>query len=204
MTNHQTNDVNNVNRVEQTGYNVVEFIEEFLEDKSSNIQSEDTSDTSLRRPSSREFEGLHQIARAMVSWIERFAPTAPDAQKSRDRRSMTILAKRIYNERVRRHKFFPDGLFGEPAWDILLDLFVAEGENELRAIKEVCMASHAPDATALRHIAQLAALGMVKHSLDRTDLRRKFLKLTPEGRTSVESYLKHMPILGDEASQMAD
>ncbi|MGM3253246.1 hypothetical protein ACS22W_25800, partial [Escherichia coli] len=39
------------------------------------------------------------------------------------------LARRTYADRRRRDKLFQPGLFGEPAWDILLDLFISAKEG---------------------------------------------------------------------------
>ena len=40
-------------------------------------------------------------------------------------------AREIYAARRRRHKYLPADLFGEPTWDILLDLYVAAREAGL-------------------------------------------------------------------------
>lgn len=99
------------------------------------------------------------------------------------------IARAIYAERAQRAAVFPAGLFGEPAWDILLDLFVASRENELRSVKEVCIASHAADATALRYVEQLIAAGLVLRTRDTRDNRRKFLSLSPDGYRRMTRYL---------------
>ncbi|WP_246027268.1 hypothetical protein [Novosphingobium umbonatum] len=49
----------------------------------------------------------------------------------RARQDLGDLALRTYRERRRRNEIFADDtLFGEPAWDILLDLFVAGEKNK--------------------------------------------------------------------------
>ena len=109
------------------------------------------------------------------------------------------LARALYLERARRAAFFPDGLFGEPSWDILLDLFVASRDNELRSVKEVCIASHAPDATALRHVDTLIEAGLVVRTRDTRDNRRKFLSLSPEGYRRMSRYLAAAAAEGESA-----
>ena len=81
-------------------------------------------------------------------------------------------------------------MFGEPAWDILLDLFAALHLCELRSVKEVCLAANVPEATALRHIDGLIAQGLVSRRRDRTDNRRKFLTITPDGNRRMLDYLR--------------
>jgi DNA-binding MarR family transcriptional regulator len=99
------------------------------------------------------------------------------------------IAQAMYRERGQRASYFPDGLFAEPSWDILLDLFVASRENALRSVKEVCIASHAADATALRHVETLIAAGLVVRTRDTRDNRRKFLALSPEGYRRMSRFL---------------
>ena len=112
------------------------------------------------------------------------------------------LARSLYLERARRAQFLPGGLLGEPSWDILLDLYVGSRENELRSVKEVCIASHCADATALRYIEQLIAAGLVVRTRDTRDNRRKFLSLSAEGYRRMTRYLT--AIAGVEADPGAE
>lgn len=150
---------------------------------------------------SRKVEGLQMLTKALLTLVENISAGIgvkfPGWRKPRNR-----LAEHIYKERQRRDRFFPSDLFGEPAWDILLDLFVASRANQPRSIKEVCISSRVPDATALRYIGQLAAHGLVERRPDKTDQRRKFLRLTPAGHRHMLDYLDSMPPLGDDAAEM--
>ena len=137
---------------------------------------------------------LRTLARAMLAITDDSEPlTRPD----NERRQLGKLAAALHRERGRRAEFFGDGLFGEPAWDILLDLFAAARAQEVRSIKSVCLSSHVPEATALRYIDLLAAQGLVERKLDRTDRRRKYLSLTPLGERKMRDFLASMPPLGD-------
>jgi DNA-binding MarR family transcriptional regulator len=152
----------------------------------------------------RQVEGLRTLTRALLSLVDNIsASSGSSGRRSRSRRSSGVLAQRIYRERRRRERFFPSGLFGEPTWDILLDLFVAGEGNRHRAIKEVCLNSHVPDATALRYIEQLVEHRLVERHPDKTDNRRKFLRLTPKGARCMVGYLETMPRLGDDAEEIA-
>ena len=134
---------------------------------------------------------LEAMARALIELARDLetagAPPAPFLVQRGP--NLGRLARSLYLERARRAAFFPAGLFGEPSWDILLDLFVASRDNELRSVKEVCIASHAPDATALRYIDQLVASGLVLRTRDTRDNRRKFLSLSPEGYRRMNRFL---------------
>lgn len=133
---------------------------------------------------------LEAMARALLELARDLE--APDARPTflvQRGPNLGRIARTMYRERARRAAFFPSPLFGEPAWDILLDLFVASRENELRSVKEVCIASHAPDATALRYVEQLIGAGLVVRTRDTRDNRRKFLALSPEGYRRMSRYL---------------
>lgn len=144
---------------------------------------------------------VRTLARAMLALTGQGEP--PNGLNGAgDRRQWGKLASSIYHERTRRSDFFPAELFGEPSWDILLDLFRAAKANELRSIKSVCLSSRVPEATALRYIAQLAAHGLVERRPDKTDARRKFLSLTPLGMGAMQDYLSSMPPLGDTGEDL--
>jgi DNA-binding MarR family transcriptional regulator len=146
---------------------------------------------------------LRTLARAMLSLTDRSSAQAgaPPAA-SGDRRQWGLLARSLHRERARRASFLPAELFGEPAWDILLDLTYAAKANELRSIKAACLSSQAPEATALRYIDQLVRFGLVERIDDKTDRRRKFLRLTGLGERSMRDYLISMPPIGDHGEDL--
>ena len=49
-------------------------------------------------------------------------------------------------QRRERTRHLPEGYFGEPAWDILLDLFVAEAGAKTIPIGSACVAGGVPRA----------------------------------------------------------
>ncbi|MCT2400175.1 winged helix DNA-binding protein [Novosphingobium mangrovi (ex Huang et al. 2023)] len=84
-----------------------------------------------------------------------------------------------YNMRRQREKIFEDcQLFGEPTWDILLDLFIAELKNTRMQTTSVCIGAQVPQTTALRWIALLEREGLVHRYKDRNDSRRVYIQLT--------------------------
>ena len=134
---------------------------------------------------SRKVRLIAQALRTMARELDRADEPAP-AGVGR----AAIVAGALHRDRLQRARYFPPGLFGEPAWDILLDLFAALHGCELRSVKEVCLAANVPEATALRHIDGLIAQGLVTRRRDRTDNRRKFLTMTPEGNRRMLDYLR--------------
>lgn len=147
-----------------------------------------SAQTSYRDAEPSRVRQIAQALLAMARELDRGEEPAP-ARPARGSRA-AIVAGSLHRDRLQRARYFPPGLFGEPAWDILLDLFAALHGCELRSVKEVCLAANVPEATALRHIEGLIAQGLVTCRRDRTDNRRKFLTMTPEGNRRVLDYLR--------------
>ena len=100
-----------------------------------------------------------------------------------------LAAQRLYAERKARSEFFPSAMFGEAAWDVLLDLYVAEKRNQLVCITSACVASNAPATTALRWIGMLEEQGLATRFADACDGRRNFLRISERGYALMTAYL---------------
>lgn len=87
-----------------------------------------------------------------------------------------------------RAKFMPGKLFREPAWDILLELYAAELDNQRMSITRLNRRSGIPATTVLRSLAALEAAGLVRRSEDPTDLRRVFVSLTLAGDEAMNAF----------------
>lgn len=111
------------------------------------------------------------------------APADPAARLDR--------ARRIYRVRRRRTDLFGANgdLFAEPAWDLLLDLYIAGTDGRAVSVSSACIAAGVPATTGLRWIGRLDARGLVARTPDPTDARREFLALTPAGRAAMEAVL---------------
>lgn len=97
----------------------------------------------------------------------------------------------IYERRRARSRHFPDpDLFGEPAWDILLDLFIHQARHEKTTVKSACIGSGVPSTTALRWLKLLERDKLLSISDDPTDQRRRLVALTPLGFDSMTHYLE--------------
>ncbi|MCW1429932.1 winged helix DNA-binding protein [Novosphingobium sp. JCM 18896] len=98
-------------------------------------------------------------------------------------------AHRVYGARRVRDAVFADAtLFGEPAWDMLLDLLAAQGSKKRISVTSACLASNVPLTTALRWITVLEGKGLVEREEDEMDARRTFLKLTRKARGLLRTY----------------
>jgi DNA-binding transcriptional ArsR family regulator len=99
------------------------------------------------------------------------------------------LARMLYAERRRRDRSFPADIFGEPSWDILLDLFVARGEGRRVPTTSACIGAHVPPTTALRWLRLLEGHGLVEREEDERDGRRTFVRLSAKGMDLVGKFL---------------
>ncbi|MFM6932196.1 MAG: MarR family transcriptional regulator [Novosphingobium sp.] len=89
-------------------------------------------------------------------------------------------AREIYSVRRLRSKHLPH-MFGEPTWDLMLDLYIAFLEGRKVTTKSACIGADCPTATALRKIVDLEAAGMIYRVDDFHDKRLKWIALSKEG-----------------------
>lgn len=86
-----------------------------------------------------------------------------------------IARKAVADRRRRAEIPGTDDLFGEPAWDILLSLFIAGCEGRRLSVAAVCSTAGAPESTALRWITILEKRRMI---IRESAPGRAFLKLS--------------------------
>lgn len=98
-------------------------------------------------------------------------------------------AKKIHASRRRRFKIFGKSMFGEPAWDMLIILYMNEAMGPRLAISRLGDLADTPPTTALRWIEYLEQQGLVQREPHPTDRRSVFVELTEKGRSSMEQYL---------------
>lgn len=115
--------------------------------------------------------------------------TAPAPAAGQDHPVWVELARQTYEDRRRRTKIFQsEELFGEPAWDILLDLFIAAKERRRVSVTSACIGSAVPSTTALRWISILERQGLLTREADPGDARRVYVRLSPPGYEAMLKY----------------
>lgn len=80
-------------------------------------------------------------------------------------------------------------LFADPAWFMLLDLFVRQNTGLQTSVSSACHASFSPVTTALRHIAILTDRNIIQRRYDVVDQRRVFLELTDKTNAEIQRIL---------------
>jgi hypothetical protein len=110
----------------------------------------------------------------------------------RNAANLAVRAKVEYERRRRRKEYIPAALLGEPAWDMLLDLFMQYAGGAKVSTTSLCIASDSASSTALRHIAQLEEVGLVTRSPSVHDRRITFVELTEQGVLAVGAWLEEV------------
>ena len=87
-------------------------------------------------------------------------------------------AEAIYVGRRMRDSLFPDGLFGEPAWDILLAVFLAHSQGKDADASEVLLECNVPKSTGMRVVALLIERGLIVNQTDDEEPNRVALSTT--------------------------
>ena len=102
---------------------------------------------------------------------------------------LAVIATSIYRSRRRRLAYFEETLFGEPAWDMLLDLFVNKALGRRISTTSLCLAADVPQATGLRYIDLLEAKGLVRRLSALDDRRVTLVDLTQLGYKQMRRYV---------------
>lgn len=102
----------------------------------------------------------------------------------------------VIRARRLRNRFFPEELFADPAWDMLLDLLQAEISHLRVPVSSLCIAAAVPATTALRWLKTLVSQGLFLRRADPHDGRRVFVELAPETSQALRRYFAELgPIL---------
>lgn len=116
---------------------------------------------------------------------------SPDQLAERRQTNINLgdTAKKLYRARRSRGKLFEESLFGEPAWDIMLDLFINGERGIAISISSACQAAAVPTSTALRCVKLLLEKGILDRRKDCDDGRRSFLVLSDEAHARMSQLL---------------
>lgn len=87
-----------------------------------------------------------------------------------------------------RGRYFDAGLFADPAWDMLLDLFAATLEGARVSVSSLCIAAAVPGTTALRWIGIMTEAGLLLREADPRDRRRAYVALSADASVAMAGY----------------
>ncbi len=114
-----------------------------------------------------------------------YRPGTPSDLRSR--------ARNLLKLRRERERLLDPQLFGEPSWDILLELYVAHCDGKTVTVSAIAQASAVPTTTGLRYIALLVKSGLVERTKSVHDRRTILVTLTSTGLEALEKLLASYP-----------
>lgn len=136
-------------------------------------------------PPSRE--DVRDFARRLARLADRLPDPEPHSPASLSR-----FARKLYRDRRLRDGSFPAGMFGEPAWDILLDLFASAEEGRDVSVSSACVAAAVPPTTALRYLQIMERQALIERQPSTADARVCYLRLSAETRERLALMLRRM------------
>lgn len=102
------------------------------------------------------------------------------------------VAEALLEDRKRRARIFNSGMFGEPAWDILLTLYVMDKSGPRLTIGRLTqMVGYAP-TTVLRWLEYLDDQELIRRQEHPGDARTSFITLTDKARNALTLYLSEL------------
>lgn len=114
----------------------------------------------------------HLLAEGQAAAQDGSSPASPTPDELRGQLRREIKARRL------RERLFPEGLFADPAWDILLDLTLARLEGRQTPVSSLCIAAAVPTTTALRWIKTLLDRELIERRPDPDDRRRHYIHVS--------------------------
>jgi Winged helix DNA-binding domain len=98
------------------------------------------------------------------------------------------IVRNVIRARRLRARYFPEDMFADPAWDMLLDLLQAEIAQLRVPVSSLCIAAAVPATTALRWLKTLVSQGLFVRRADPHDGRRVFVELAPATSQALRRY----------------
>lgn len=112
-----------------------------------------------------------------------------DPHDEYDETILVQIARALYRLRRERERLLPAELFAEPAWDMLLDLYIQRSIGRRVTVTSLCIASGVATTTALRWVGLLIESGLAKRVESEEDRRKAFVVLSDRGYRAVRSIL---------------
>lgn len=142
-----------------------------------------------------EVARITNVLASLSAHDERVTPTVADRtmgyEPESDNRPAVSPAdiRQIVRARRMRDRHFGEGMFEDPAWDMMLDLYAAHLERAQVSVSSLCIAASVAPTTALRWIARLTEAGLFERRPDPFDRRRAFMSLSESGLAAMHRYV---------------
>lgn len=111
------------------------------------------------------------------------------------------LARALVAAQDLRARRFRAGLFADPAWNMLLDLFIARLEGRAICVSSLCIAARVPATTAHRWIRGMEQHGEIVRRADPIDGRRFYLAMSDQAFMAMLDQMLEMAALLDRRAE---
>ena len=115
-------------------------------------------------------------------------PKVDRPASSADREVLLSRAKKQFRDRQLRRQFCNRAIFGEPAWDTLLVLYISEFFGRRLTVGRLVDWIEAPLSTTQRWIAYLEKERLVAKEGHPDDRRMAYVRLLDKGRAILDDY----------------
>jgi hypothetical protein len=136
-------------------------------------------------------EEVNRIAATLARLSTGPSPTAAPTSSPALEEAPHVAAdtvRSVIRARRLRSRYFPEELFADPAWDMLLDLLQAEIAQLRVPVSSLCIAAAVPATTALRWLKTMVQEGVFVRRADPHDGRRVFVELSPQASQGLRRY----------------
>ena len=137
-------------------------------------------------------QDIEAVGRVIHSLERMISTPAPSNVAKPSTQHLIKMVKRVRAARRARVDFFDASLFGEPAWDMLLALYLASAEQYRLTITNLVNESEATATTALRWITRFEQLGLLLRRQNPFDNRSHFVELSSEALEKLTILLEAM------------
>ncbi|HUE79622.1 MAG TPA: MarR family transcriptional regulator [Sphingomicrobium sp.] len=120
--------------------------------------------------------------------LEALLEPKPSPTQLGSRNDLAERARKTLTDRRRRGPIFGSFMFGEPAWEMLLVLYVGDEMGARQSIGQLASLSKVQLTTAIRWLDRLDQLNLVRRTPHPNDKRKIFVELTDKARSKLDSY----------------
>jgi DNA-binding MarR family transcriptional regulator len=107
---------------------------------------------------------------------------------AQSREDLIAVARFSLEARQARVEHFSPAMFGEPAWDLLLALYLTEADTPAPALSSLAKTAGIAITTAFRWIDYLEEKRLIERERSSDDARALTVALSEEGRARLEGY----------------
>jgi len=128
---------------------------------------------------------VRALAHQLLGWADHLSDRPDSARESTEegRHELVLgLATALREARRLRAEIFPRVQFGNPNWDVMLDLFIQEVNGFRSSLDHLALTGDLPAPVIYESVAELDRLGLIDRAPDRFDNRVAWLSLTAAGR----------------------